>query len=198
MGRPSVKAQRSSEILDAFETCVARYGVEGATLERIAAEAGLARALIRHHVGNRDDLLKALTRRFLAQSERHQQDLLDYLPEGDRVLSLIDLLFDHSQSDQNFVLVAEALIAAAGERPELAAQLADWVHSFIALIAAELRREYDAAAADAIDAVAAGIAGIYFNVDSLTTLGDMGGLRQASKQAALRLVRSIELDHESR
>ena len=34
MPRPSLKAQRSEEILDAYERCVARYGVEGATLEK--------------------------------------------------------------------------------------------------------------------------------------------------------------------
>ena len=38
MPRPSVKAERTEEILDAFERCVARYGVEGSTLERIAEQ----------------------------------------------------------------------------------------------------------------------------------------------------------------
>ena len=38
---------------------VTRLGVEGATLEKTAGEAGLDRVLIRHNVGNKDDLLDA-------------------------------------------------------------------------------------------------------------------------------------------
>ena len=41
MARPIVKDQRRAEILDAFEACVARYGVEGATLAKTAEQAGL-------------------------------------------------------------------------------------------------------------------------------------------------------------
>ena len=43
MARPSVKDERTEAILAAFERCVARHGVEGATLQRTADEAGLAR-----------------------------------------------------------------------------------------------------------------------------------------------------------
>ena len=43
MGRPSIKAERREQILDAYETCVARFGVGGASLEKIAETAGLAR-----------------------------------------------------------------------------------------------------------------------------------------------------------
>ena len=38
MGRPSVTEQRRNEILDAFVRCVGRYGLDGATLERLATE----------------------------------------------------------------------------------------------------------------------------------------------------------------
>ena len=68
MPRPSLKLQRSEEILDAFERCVARYGIEGTTLEKTAEEAGLQRSLLRHNVGNRDDLLNSLVNRFISES----------------------------------------------------------------------------------------------------------------------------------
>ena len=50
--------RRRQEYLDAFEKCVARYGIEGATLAKIAEIAGLARPLVRHNVGNRDTYLR--------------------------------------------------------------------------------------------------------------------------------------------
>ena len=80
MPRRSLKEERRSQILDAFEICVARYGVEGATLERVAEEAGLARPLIRHNVGNREDLLDALLERYLESSEHSMRQLLAALP----------------------------------------------------------------------------------------------------------------------
>ena len=81
MPRPSVKTERTAEILDAFERSVARFGVEGSTLERIAEEAGLRRSLLRHYVGNRDDLLDALVERFLERSSREMDVLFAALPE---------------------------------------------------------------------------------------------------------------------
>ncbi|MEO1142890.1 MAG: TetR/AcrR family transcriptional regulator, partial [Pseudomonadota bacterium] len=63
MARPDIKESRREQIIDAFEFCVARYGVEGATLAKTAEQAGLARPLVRHNVGNRDDLVDALTKR---------------------------------------------------------------------------------------------------------------------------------------
>jgi len=77
MGRPSLKKERFEEILDAYEQCVARYGLAGATLEQVARQAGLARPLIRHHIGNRDDLVEALINRFINNSKRYTQAMVN-------------------------------------------------------------------------------------------------------------------------
>ena len=69
MARPSVKAKRTEEILQAYEHCIALYGVEGATLQKIAEVAGIARPLLRHHVGNSDDLLNMALKRFIERSD---------------------------------------------------------------------------------------------------------------------------------
>ena len=60
MPRPSLKDQRSQEILDAYLTCVAHFGLDGATQERIAEEAGVKRPLLRHYLGNKDEMITAL------------------------------------------------------------------------------------------------------------------------------------------
>ncbi|MEM7259711.1 MAG: hypothetical protein AAF404_20245 [Pseudomonadota bacterium] len=56
---------------------------------------------------------------------------------------------------------------------------------------AELAREYPQSSKADIQCVAAGITGIYFNVDSFTPLGRMHGLRSHSKAAALRLLDTL-------
>ncbi|WP_419907661.1 TetR/AcrR family transcriptional regulator [Hoeflea sp.] len=192
MGRPSIKAERAAEILDAYEECVARFGIEGATLERVANQAGLARALIRHNVGNRDDLLDALIERFFDVSGQRVRDLVSALPDSNRAPALVDVLFDVRHSNDTHVLVAEALIAAAANRPDLAERMKGWIADFIAAIASVLKDAFPDAPADRISAVASGMTGIYFNVDSLAMLGGMGDLRRDSKKAALLLVETLE------
>lgn len=190
--RRSIKEERRAQILDAFEICVARYGVEGATLERVAEEAGLARPLIRHNVGNRDDLLDALLERYLESSEHSMRELVAALPQDKRLETLIDWLFDPAMIDHREVLVSNALIAAAAERPKLARAMRDWTRAFIADIAQVVAEAHPEAEQDAVEAVAAGIAAAYLSVESMAPLGPMTDLRRASKAAAQRLGGTLE------
>lgn len=192
MPRPSVKEQRSAQILDAFEICVARFGVEGATLERIAEEAGLARALIRHNVGNKDDLLDALTERFFERSAQSMKKFIAMLPAKNRSQTMVDWLLEPGTGDAQSVLVSEALIAAGANDPPLARRMRKWTRGFIEDIASVLREDHPKADEQSISAVAAGITGIYFNVESTIPLGPMSDVIEASRDAAHRLLKSLE------
>lgn len=191
MGRPSVQAQRKEEILRAFEICVAKFGVEGATLERIAEEAGLARPLIRHHMGNREEIIDALAERFLARWDETTEALISSLPEPNRAEALVNSLFDARKVNWEQVLVAEALIASSSTRPQLAEQLGKWVQSFVSLVGEQIQMSYPDAKKKSVRVVATGIVGIYFNVDSLEPLGAFKTLRADSKEAAKRLLNSL-------
>jgi AcrR family transcriptional regulator len=191
MGRPSLKKERFEEILDAFEQCVARYGLAGATLEQVALQAGLARPLIRHHVGNRDDLINALINRYRNKSDTYLEALVTDLPTNNRLQALVDRLFDEQYFDKNLVLVTEALIAAAEEYPELDRLISTTIENIIQVICKEVKLEYPDGKNEDINIVATGILGIYFNVDSLSLLGDIQEIRRNSKIAALTLVDSI-------
>ncbi len=190
MARPSKKTERTEDILNAFERCAARFGIEGATLERVAAEAGLQRSLLRHYVGNRDDLINAMLERFLARSEREVDNLFESLPATNRATALINRLFDYP-GDTHFAQVAQALILAAPNYENLRPALRRWSLDFTQRIAAELESDCGASKQDAYE-VAAGIVGIYFNVESISPLGRMTKLCTASKKAATRLISSLQ------
>lgn len=64
MARPSVAAQRKEQIVDAAIRTIGAHGITGATLDRIAEEAGMSRGHVRHFVGNRDELLVETARSF--------------------------------------------------------------------------------------------------------------------------------------
>lgn len=191
LARPDVKEQRRQQILDAFEICVARYGVEGATLAKTAEQAGLARALIRHNIGNREDLIAALTGRFLRRSRKSTDLMIVSLPSINRSLSLIEMLFDPSFSDPQMVRVANALIAASPSDSTLAAQMREWSNSFIEAITEIIADEHPGADTDHVSAVATGITGIYSNVEALYSLGDVTALSKSSKRAALLLISTL-------
>lgn len=70
MGRPSVGTERRRQIIDAVLRTLATYGISGATMDRIAAEAGMARGHIRHFVGNRDELLVATALEVFGDGDR--------------------------------------------------------------------------------------------------------------------------------
>lgn len=192
MGRRSVKEERREQILEAYEACVGRFGVEGASLEKVAEHAGLARPLIRHNVGNRDALLAALVERFLTRSENSVQRMITALPGSGASKTLIEWLFDPAYADAQFVLVAEALIAASADDPALATLMQRWTREFIASVRSVLQRDYPGASRGDLDAVATGLSGIYFNMHSLTPLGDMTDVRAASKRAAMILITTLK------
>lgn len=193
MARPSNKEEKAELILDAFERCIAKVGVEGATLKLVAEEASMARALLRHHVGNREDLIDAMVQRFLQRSSALNQELLAYLPSENRVPALLEVLFSPENLQySNDILVAEALINAAQTRPELSDKLLPWYQEFELIITDELACEYNASSKEDIEIVATGIVGIYFNVYSITGLGQVEKMLRLSQGACRKLISTLE------
>ena len=191
MPRPSLKKERRTEILDAYGRCIARYGVEGATLEKTAMEAGLARALIRHNVGNKDEMFESFVNRFLDNAYQFADAFFESLPQDERLATMIDSLFDPDYADAHDVSVTNALLIAAIRNRVLAKRLRQWIYEFVARLEAELRAAYPEADLASTEAVAAGIAGIYFNADTLTPLGGMSKLSDSSRTAARLLISTL-------
>lgn len=196
MARPEIKEDRREQILDAFEHCVARYGLEGATLGKTAEIAGLARPLIRHNVGNKEDLQEALVERFLARSRTAMEDLVSSLPDENRLETLLDVLFDPRGANPQLVLVFNALSAAAPGDPLLARQLQHWLDDFVKRLEDVLARSCPRAPAELLETVAAGLSGIYFNVEALYPIGITARFVTSSKSAAKLLLTALEAHND--
>lgn len=191
MPRPSVKKERTEEIMQAFERCVVNYGVEGSTLERLAEESGLQRSLIRHYVGNRDDLIKGLLKRYLDSAKEQTAALIEYLPKNNAAEILVEYLFDEQYSDRHSSLLANALFNAAANIAYLAKPLKQSTDHFIDAISDVLKQAYPDSSVEDRYAVANGIVGIYFNIESVDHLGDTARWRAASARSAYLLVRAL-------
>ena len=77
MPRPSIAAERREEILQAFETCALRKGLEATTLADVAEEAGLPRPLVRHFMGNRAEMVSGLIERMMQRASQAIEQALD-------------------------------------------------------------------------------------------------------------------------
>ena len=172
MPRKDLTQERTEQILEAFESCVIKYGLEGSTLEKISEEAGVKRAILRHYIGNREDLINALCEKVLARY-REQIALLKLIPSDDTSgKTLLNHLFvSDSQDSIDEVLLAENLIAAAQRYP--AAQRA--MQSYVDELTDQLAECLQPIAPSATDRQrwngAYGILCILFNHASLAPLG---------------------------
>ncbi len=195
MPRPSLKDQRSAEILDAYLTCVARFGLEGATQERIAIEAGVKRPLLRHYLGNRDEMFAALTDHVLAGFEHSVTRLNETLGADATPADLVNLLFaEDTTTDPRLMLSYQALVTSVPDRPDLRQRLLDSLQDFFDVIEAVLRRAAPTAPEYKIRAVAQGISAVFVNLDSLSPLDPPMSWRSDLKLAASLLASSLEAD----
>lgn len=191
MARPSLKIEKTEAILQAYEHCVATYGVEGATLQKVAETAEMARPLLRHYVGNQADLLSQCLERYMAR----QQEQLTWFASVDSVTTLLDGLFDTTPiSDEvsNDVLIATAFSLAAPQHPTIKTAMQSWFHDLQAAFSDTLTRLYPDADSDNIHVTATGIIGIYFNLFAMQSIDDSPTFAEQSQQAAERLAANLE------
>jgi AcrR family transcriptional regulator len=194
MGRPSKKEERTEEILNAFYRCVARYGIEGSTLERIAEESGLKRSLVRHFVGNREALESLLVDRVLEQSFQQWSAFINAIPTTNCSEYLLEGLFSDQYSDAEYILVIESLIFSAGRDEALRVRMQEWMQRFTDDLTSILQQEYSKADNGSLEAVSFGLISLYFNLDSLAPLGMNQRYRQPARVAAGYLIDSLSTD----
>ena len=191
MPRPSMKQQRTEEILQAFARCVARYGLDGSTLERISEEAGMLRPLVRHFVGNREELEQQLAQRAIQLSRQSWQEFLQYMEGADGVEYLLQGLFTESGDDSEQLQVTEALVLASRSRPWLQQLMGRWLTDFEMDIRRLLSKEYPQQPDSAIKAVSFGLISLYLNLDSIVPLNQAENYRESAMEAATRLLTSL-------
>lgn len=188
-GRPSNRDERYEQVMQALLRCVARLGIEGATLAAIAQEAGLSRPLIRHHLGNRDEILHALQNYVLTGFNGQTEALAAALPDLAPATAAIDILFsDAGASDPELVLAFAALTARSAGEPELRAACHASISQFEAVIAAAIKVENADQDHAVAEQTAQGIAALYFNAVSLSPLGMSKTWLRNAKDNAIKLL----------
>jgi len=141
-GRPPRSEERRLQILEAFERCVARSGLEATTLDDVAREAGLKRAMIRHYVGNRDDLVRDAVEHLSAEYLSRTAAGLDAEGDAIGVDALLDYFFtgDFAFGMREQAQVVDSLLWVAASEVEACASLRGMYEGFAELIRKHLAR----------------------------------------------------------
>jgi len=104
-GRPSRAAQRRREVVDAFVDLLAERGLDAVTLDDVAHTSGVSRSLMRHHVGNRQDLIRVTVDQLVEDHRCRIDSALGDTPDADEVIAhLFGASWSSSESSQDRAL----------------------------------------------------------------------------------------------
>lgn len=145
MSRKSLVDVRREEILHGFARCIVKYGLD-VSLEQIATETGVKRSIIRHYIGNRDDLVEALIERITQVYLEDVRVKFEQIGETHSETALLDYLFDTeaNYADWDRVII-DVLVTARERYPSAKQSLQNMFRESVRLLAKTLRVFYPSA-----------------------------------------------------
>ena len=192
MPRPSMAAQRREEILDALERCILEESLESTSLERLAEKANMKRSILRHYIGNRDDIIIALSERYHAMHMMQWFQTSESLPTQYSIETLIEILF--AKRDKQYIqksIVADAIFAQA-KRVDTVREHQKSIMSYsVQAISNEILKSFPNADEQTISLVARGIFSNYLNSESFLPLGLTDEIQEL-KQVSLLLLKLLD------
>jgi len=116
------REQTREAILGCAVARVARAGVEGATLQDVATDAGLSKGAVTHHFASKDDLLDAVIIRCGERLAARITEAVNAQPmPGERLRALLDAVWSAWDQDADEARALTLLAASALTNPRLRA-----------------------------------------------------------------------------
>lgn len=186
MARPSLAPQRIEEILNALEDCILKYGIQATSLENIAETAGMKRTILRHYIGNRDDIICALSKRWRDKYSEQWQQLMPWLPTTNRSEAMIEALFTVGSAERvNATIIGEAIFSEAKRLSVIKEDQQHIMLEFHQYVSDALKVDYPDASDDKISLVSHGIYASYLMAESLLPLKLIEQVHQLKLSAKL-------------
>ncbi|MEM9954438.1 MAG: TetR/AcrR family transcriptional regulator [Chloroflexota bacterium] len=196
MGRKSLKVERKAQILDAFERCIVQYGLDGTSLKQVADEANVKRSIIRHYIGNRDDLVDALIERIVRNYQKQLLELdasAEDMPAKHYLPQVLDYLFrvERTSRPQNKIII-DVLMVAQDRYPKAKGLLRELFKSITDSIAKDLIDAYPNASEKQCQQVAYSIWCLSMSNGSMMWLGMDIVYNQSARASAEALLKTLE------
>jgi AcrR family transcriptional regulator len=137
--KESSSVPATERILEAAERCIGKKGFAGATLQDIAAEAGVSKALVHYHFQSKEQLLVEVQARAYRRVAQVVVDLASQAqPSLPSALTALDRAWEMLFAFRHHVPMSLELWTQATRRPELLERLERFNEEMVALIRAAL------------------------------------------------------------
>ncbi|MFG2940347.1 TetR/AcrR family transcriptional regulator [Streptomyces sp. NPDC048282] len=187
VGRPSLAESRREQMLTAIAQCVGRFGLAASTQDVMARESGFSRPLLRHYLGNREEIIDALWD-FLMQPYQQKMDAaLSVGDPDDRLPRLLDFFFGPEMDRQPQDAAIGALFNSAHEYPALQAKVDLTYRGIETQIAKQLQAMGDGVPTEEAEGVAFSILSLALGASDLSDFSFPPDRRAAARAAAVTL-----------
>jgi AcrR family transcriptional regulator len=191
MGRRKLTQERTGEILEAFARCLLKYGLD-TSLEQVAEEAGMTRSIIRHYIGNREEVVNMLLARIADDYLTALQEAEREIPQEAMIAATLDYLFSGQPGfDLYDKLIFDVMMTAKELYPQGKARLRKLFDDLIELFAADLKAAYPHAPKEECCNVAYSIIALSQSNDSFLWLGLNPAYNRAARTSAEALIQML-------
>ena len=194
MARPSLKLERQRIILQAFTECIAIKGLNATTLDDIASRSQMRRSLLRHNVGNREELINQVAEYVSTEFETIWREQREQYANDKSDKWLLKTLFNSDPDEQYQALIPAffSLLASAHRYPEVTQRLKRCFNVYVDDITQELVRRHPNSTENDCQQVSLGIVGIFFNWDSFLSLNLGEEIAKLNYQLINRLLLTLK------
>ena len=194
MARPSLKLERQRIILQAFTECIAVKGLNATTLDDIASRSQMRRSLLRHNVGNREELINQVAEYVSTEFETIWREQRKQYANDKSDKWLLKTLFNSDPDEQYQALIPAffSLLASAHRYPEVTQRLKRCFNVYVDDITQELTRRHPNSTENDCQQVSLGIVGIFFNWDSFLNLNLGDEIAKLNYQLINRLLKTLK------
>ena len=114
MGRKSIAKKRRTQIIEAFYKCTLKYGLSGATIRKIANEAGVLPSTLHHYFKSRDEIIEEAVIYFTDMIFHDFNSMMEAIDHEDDTLSSgIEFIFSKGMINQEYTgFFLECCVAA--------------------------------------------------------------------------------------
>ena len=146
--------------MDIAIDCFARYGYQGASIDRIAKAAGLTKGAIYYHFKDKEELLFAAVKNRVGQFERRVISDLGAVKDAVAALRHVtEVCLEHATKSNHRRMIITLMVEAFGTNARLSAQFRDMMRRFRAFLRSiiEVGQEQGVFRADVNAVTAAGV-----------------------------------------
>lgn len=121
--------------MDIAIDCFARFGYQGASIDRIAKAAGLTKGAIYYHFKDKEELLFEAVKSRVSQFERRVISDLEAVTDATAALRRVtEVCLEHATKSNHRRMIVTLMVEALGTNARLSAQFRQMMHRFRAFL----------------------------------------------------------------